>query len=338
MTTPERKRILDRFPVIRTDDVDEMRDAISRHYGDVRLSVAGDFDAFSAHGNHCQLNFIGISYASYGATVDHYYPSLSQSYVVPLAAAGSGWGKTQGRSFEVDGERTFIGSPGMPGEFHVGPGFEELTVQMDAAAVQRVLSGLVGVEVNGSLQFDPVVDLEVPANRLWLRLLRFLIDEAQSRDEGLPLAALGEIEQALIVMFLRANRHSFSSVLEGGRRDVAPKQVRLAEEYIEANWDQPITIDMLAQLTNASARSLFDSFRKSRGYSPMAFVKRVRLRHARRMLLVPEANATVAGIAFMCGFGNLGNFAKDYRDAFGELPSHTLRTTSPDIGRAFPKD
>jgi transcriptional regulator GlxA family with amidase domain len=57
----------------------------------------------------------------------------------------------------------------------------------------------------------------------------------------------------------------------------------------------------------------------------MMFVKRVRLRHARRMLLAPEPDTTVAKVALMCGFGNLGNFAKDYRDVFGELPSHTLR-------------
>jgi transcriptional regulator GlxA family with amidase domain len=57
----------------------------------------------------------------------------------------------------------------------------------------------------------------------------------------------------------------------------------------------------------------------------MVFVKRVRLRHARRMLLAPEPDTTVAKVALICGFGNLGNFAKDYRNLFGELPSHTLR-------------
>lgn len=60
----------------------------------------------------------------------------------------------------------------------------------------------------------------------------------------------------------------------------------------------------------------------------MAFVKEVRLRHARQMLLSPDADTTIAKVAFLCGFGNLGNFAKDYRDAFGELPSQTLKRVS----------
>jgi len=29
-------------------------------------------------------------------------------------------------------------------------------------------------------------------------------------------------------------------------------------------------------------------------------------------------------VAFNCGFGNLGHFAREYREAFGELPSETL--------------
>ena len=184
------------------------------------------------------------------------------------------------------------------------------------------------VEIGGKLAFDPVLDFENPINQLWWRLLQFLIGEAETREANLPPAALGEIEQSLIVMFLKANRHSFSHVLEGRHRNAAPRQVRLAEEYIEAHWDRPITVDLLARLTNVSARSIFDSFRKSRGYSPMAFVKRVRLRHARKILLHAEPDATVAKIATMCGFGNLGNFAKDYRNEFGELPSETLRKAS----------
>ena len=56
-----------------------------------------------------------------------------------------------------------------------------------------------------------------------------------------------------------------------------PWQVRRAEQFIEANWDQPITIEAVVAATNVSARSLFSAFKAGRGYSPMDFVKRVRL-------------------------------------------------------------
>jgi transcriptional regulator GlxA family with amidase domain len=33
--------------------------------------------------------------------------------------------------------------------------------------------------------------------------------------------------------------------------------------------------------------------------------------------------ASIASIAMECGFGNLGRFAQDYAECFGELPSET---------------
>jgi hypothetical protein len=54
---------------------------------------------------------------------------------------------------------------------------------------------------------------------------------------------------------------------------VAPWQVRVAEEYIEANWDQLLTIEALAIVTGASVRTIFHSFKRSCGYTPMDFVK-----------------------------------------------------------------
>ena len=96
-----------------------------------------------------------------------------------------------------------------------------------------------------------------------------------------------------------------------------------AEEYIEANWNSVLTIESLAEAIGASARSI--SFQKARGYSPMAFAKMTRLRHARRKLSAPEADTTVTGVALECGFQNTGHFAMSYRKHFGELPSETLR-------------
>lgn len=105
---------------------------------------------------------------------------------------------------------------------------------------------------------------------------------------------------------------------------IAPWQVRRAEKYIEANWHRPIDAQDLAAATGASERSLFRAFRQARGYSPMEFVKRLRLRQAQRMLKFPEAATTVTTVALACGFGDLGRFSRDYRASFGELPSRAL--------------
>ena len=326
MDTRTDKKPLDRYSVIRTNDVEEMTAAARAFYGELNFSVPCDHKNFQARGNHCQLNDIGISYVSFRTAVDQtYYADASTYFAVPIAISGAGWGETRGRTVSLEGRQGLIASPGERTALHTGPNFEEIALLLDVGAVERKLTGLIGAEVKGDIIFDPALNLETPAGRQWWRLLCFLIDEAETRETDLPLMALSELEQALIVMLLKTSSHNFSHALNA-QRDLAPQTVRLVEEYIEAHWDQPIAIEQLALLTNVGVRNLFYSFKKSRGYSPMSFLKQVRLRHARQMLLRASPGTTVAEIALQCGFCNLGNFAMDYRRVFGERPSSTLKS------------
>jgi AraC-like DNA-binding protein len=71
-------------------------------------------------------------------------------------------------------------------------------------------------------------------------------------------------------------------------------------------------------------RAMFMAFKKARGYTPMAFLRRVRLEQTRRILQKPDETTSVTAVSFSCGFNNSGYFARDYKKAFGELPSATL--------------
>jgi transcriptional regulator GlxA family with amidase domain len=138
-----------------------------------------------------------------------------------------------------------------------------------------------------------------------------------------------------MVAFLCSNDNSHTHFLNQRPLQPAPWQVRQAEEYIEAHWDQPITVEALTVVTGASARSIFHFFKKSRGYSPMDFVRHRRLDHAKEMLTDPHKEQSVTDVAFACGFGNLGHFANYYQRKFGELPSETLRKTkTPRISKS----
>ena len=83
-------------------------------------------------------------------------------------------------------------------------------------------------------------------------------------------------------------------------------------------------IEELVAVTGVGTRSLFKAFERSRGYTPMRFAKQVRLKQARRLLSSADATTSVTAVALKCGFSNLGHFAKDYREAFGERPAETL--------------
>jgi len=75
-----------------------------------------------------------------------------------------------------------------------------------------------------------------------------------------------------------------------------------------------------------TARSLHNYCQKQLGMSPGRYIKLARLLRARMALLHADpACSSVTAIARACGFTQLGRFSVDYRQAFGEMPSQTLR-------------
>ena len=64
--------------------------------------------------------------------------------------------------------------------------------------------------------------------------------------------------------------------------------------------------------------------------SPAKYLKRYRMTQSRLKLLAADpAELSVTGVANSWGFWELGRFAVEYRQLFGESPSQTLRTYVP---------
>lgn len=160
------------------------------------------------------------------------------------------------------------------------------------------------------------------------RPVKILVRQIDSRNNSttVPLA-LRELENAVMVQLLFTSRHRFSEQLLRKPSQTTSGAVARAEQFIEANWDQPITMETLTEVTGISGRTLFRSFTKARGYSPIMFPRKIRLERARRFLSEPNTDTTVTGVALACGFSNLDRFAQDYWNVFGELPSETLNLT-----------
>lgn len=106
------------------------------------------------------------------------------------------------------------------------------------------------------------------------------------------------------------------------------------EEAVRANL---ATLDRVADITETiavSQRTLSRAVRVIHGTTPFRFAQSIRLAEARKALLsAPAASETVTTVAMRFGFRELGRFAADYRAAFGESPSETMRRSSPASSR-----
>jgi AraC-like DNA-binding protein len=314
---------LKRYPIFRTSDSEEFRNAILSRFGATGAEVKSPV-GFVARGSLVQLQDIALVHGASSTGVSIDYPE-TERFRLMTALSGRGEARIGRETTEINANRSCIVSAGRASLVTGAGSHGWLTLRIDASAVDRKLATLLG-SPKGRVEFAAGADRDHPqVQGLW-QLVRFFAEQLSSTSVQFSPLVLRELEQTITVAFLCAFQHTYTHLLNQDVKDAAPWQVRHVEEYIEAHWNEAITIEGLVDEAGISA--LYRAFGRSRGYSPMAFAKSIRLRHARQMLAAPDADPSVTGVAFACGFANLGHFAKAYQDAFGELPSATLNRAS----------
>jgi AraC-like DNA-binding protein len=207
-----------------------------------------------------------------------------------------------------------------------------MTVVLSDQSIQQQLAVLLGKDPTATLnplpEFAPVLDLTRGHGRSIARLAALAFKDFEC---GGPMTcnprAMSSIEQFIINELLLAHPHNYSEALHGAVPSIAPRDVKRAIEFIEANLDAPITLADVAGAAGVPGRTLLKHFRDYRGISPMEYLRRARFDKAHAALRCTEVSQTVSEIAVTWGFYHLGRFSAEYRKRYGELPSETLART-----------
>lgn len=101
-----------------------------------------------------------------------------------------------------------------------------------------------------------------------------------------------------------------------------PKLVE-AVSLMEANLEEPMTLDELAHHVGLSRRQLERLFQKHLNCVPTRYYLELRLARARQLLL--QTSMSIVDVALACGFVSAPHFSKCYRDFFGVPPRDERR-------------
>ncbi|MBK9088169.1 MAG: helix-turn-helix domain-containing protein [Holophagales bacterium] len=161
--------------------------------------------------------------------------------------------------------------------------------------------------------------------------LRRLLDEIaavfeRAGVEGIPEQAARQLGEELLGAVVRLSSESPGpSRPSRGPRVDRRLVVRRVEEIFAATSSQPVYVSSLSEALGIPERTLRHVFAEQYGEGPTRLLRSRRLCQVHRALLDAPVGAHVAEIAENFGFRHLGQFAADYRELFGELPSETIR-------------
>ena len=98
-----------------------------------------------------------------------------------------------------------------------------------------------------------------------------------------------------------------------------------AAALMEANLEEPLSLDEIAALVGVSRRQIERLFKRYVGEVPTKYYLDMRLRRARGLLL--QTSMSIMEVAVACGFQSPPHFSKCYRDLFGHTPSAERRNS-----------
>lgn len=91
-------------------------------------------------------------------------------------------------------------------------------------------------------------------------------------------------------------------------------------EYVQENYQQDLTLQMIAEKFHFSYSYLSTIFTEKYGISFTKYLKKVRIQHAKRLLI--DSKDTLSEISYKVGFADLGYFSRVFKEETGISPSH----------------
>jgi AraC-like DNA-binding protein len=205
-------------------------------------------------------------------------------------------------------------------------GSTRIQLALNGSALVRHLAALLGEPPAGQLDFAPAIDLATGYGRSLARYVLMAVADLEQAGSVLwSPSTMRAFEDFVSTALLLSHPHNYSDALRRLQHPIAPRDVKRAIDYMQANLEAPITIADIAAASGVPGRTLFKHFSEWQGISPMRHLRNVRFAKVRQALLRADCGESVTEIAMRFGFAHMGRFSVEYRQRFGEMPSETLR-------------
>jgi AraC-like DNA-binding protein len=216
---------------------------------------------------------------------------------------------------------------GAPADIEWSSDGVQLCIMVPRSTLETELEELVGHAVKRPLQLPFHMSLTTPEGRVWRSMVNLIAGELASGGRLLRHPSAGrQLERTLLDALLLGHGHSHVDELGRPAAPAVSVAVARAVDLLHERPAEPWSSTSLARAVQVSLRSLQGGFHKHVGKPPMTYLRDLRLRGIHEELKkVTPATTTVETVAYGWGMLHMGRFAAAYRQAFGEVPSQTLK-------------
>lgn len=258
----------------------------------------------------------GVSEATalHARFVSHRYARHTHEYsVVGLVESGVQSFAYRGSRHFTPAGRIFIVNPDEPhtGEPANSAGYVYRTLYLEEALLTRTVAELSGPPSRSTLIRGAVLEHRALATSLSLFHHALAQSAPTLEQESLLLSAL-----SLLLTHHAAIR---CAAPRAGREPLAVATVR---DYIDAHFDEDVSLSRLARLARLSPCYLARVFEKAMGLPPHAYLESVRIREARALL---DAGESIASAASSAGYADQSHLTRRFRRLLGITPGQYLR-------------
>lgn len=148
----------------------------------------------------------------------------------------------------------------------------------------------------------------------------------QRMGEQPPLTRLASLLELLGRLTDSTYRLLASPCYQLERSGVRSEQVDAILQYVHRHFDQPLSMADIAAWQGMTPSTFSRLFKRTTGDTFVAFVRRLRLEYACRLLF--DRQHSIAEVCFMVGYGNLSNFNRHFRRLTGSTPRAYRASTS----------
>lgn len=220
------------------------------------------------------------------------------------------------RTLDYDPASYFIMSIDLPAVGTIRQGgpdqpYLAVSLTLDPVVIARLLADAGAVASGAAPAGFSVASVTPELLDAWVRMLRLM-------DRPADIAALAPAYEREILYWVLRGPHG-AMLRDIATPDTALSGVRLAIEWIRANYSSQLRVEALAATAALSVSAFHRHFKAVTAMSPLQFQKRLRLMTARSLLVAGAHGA--AHVAFEVGYESASQFSREYGRFFGRPPA-----------------